>query len=1382
MFAQDGKSKSAPERGFSPGGSYAGSDVETIDQQSGNLMLNVPLGALPAGRGGMSAGLNLRYNSKLWDVESNVHEPETGGGSSAKLVKSEKEGGWNYGYRYELKDESDRGCHDGPYIHKFSIVMPDGSKHLLVLPGSTDIDGYVTDAPDGHYSCQSSGIAARGDTLTYSTIDGTYLRLDVLGDSDGNAQNNQWILYLADGTRVMHNPQPGSNIMQRVCDRNNNCIDYIEQANDPDYGGHRTTYIKDQLERKVVIEYEAAPGQDWIRSKGFGGAELITKVLWKNIRVRKVYKYCFGNQFCSSPSTNLDVEFRMAERVYLPAQLGALYYEFDYNADATSNPTVGWGEVSRVQLPSGARSNYSYLYDNVSGTNETTAFRVMSNRPVQKTLTYDQEYDGASTPLAETWTYSATFHNYTNMSVSDTASVTTTSPAGSTSTDYFDYREGYSSTSPPPNYATKRSLIKSVAADGTTVERVYRNNVPADPSVLSAANPYVKYEFVSIADAAGNLVKTATKDYSYDKNGNVTSVAEYDFVDYPDVPGRAAGKPTAPPDVDPERVSASGYYNAAPAATDTTDYANPNTYVRASSKRLRGLPHWNEMRGASGTAASRTEMFYDDVNEEGNLTETRVWDSTEGGYSNPLAASNSISVSHQYDSFGNRTVTTDGREVQTRITYGSVVTPDGSVTGLYPTEVKTAFGTPVQRTTQSLYDFHTGLVTRTTDLDNGLSSVTIYDAVGRATLAKTGVDTQLEAWVRTEYDDAARRVVTRGALYVKDDGKKVSIQHFDQLGRVRLARTLEDASTPVDAVVNEQHGVKVQTRYRTSGNATYSVVSNPYRAATSAQATTEPEMGWTRTKSDNTGRLKEAETFAGAALPAPWGTNTSSTGMVSTEVSANTKTVTDQAKRKRRGVSDALGRMTSVIEDPAEQNAGQNFVTIYTFDVQDNLLKTEQGGQTRCFAYDSLKRVIRARQVEQDANPSLLTPTGASACNGGWSTSYSYDANGNTISTTDARGITVEGTYDALNRLAFRDYSDTTPDVTFTYDDPNIARSKGALTSVVTGDGLNPVSVTKYTAFDELGRTRASEQTTGGQTFTFPDYSYYLSGALKSQTYPSGRIVEFKYDADGDLSEAAGKRNAVDTPKLYASEFSYTAAGAVEQMHLGNGLWEKTVYNSRLQVTQMGLGTAAGNTSLLKLEMNYGASATENNGSMREQKISYAGLAQPLVQTYLYDSLNRLEVAAETYNGGQQSWKQTYSYDRFGNRRFNMGETTFPSTAQGGAKVVNPEIEPATNRWQEQQDADGVLDYDYDAAGNLTRDAEGKLFAYDAEGRQRSFGTNAAADNGGQYTYDGQGKRVRKVVGSVETLFVYDAFGQLAAEYENTTAATNGTRFVTADH
>jgi hypothetical protein len=43
---------STPQRGYQPGGSYALSDIETINTTNGNLMLNLPLGRLAPGRGG----------------------------------------------------------------------------------------------------------------------------------------------------------------------------------------------------------------------------------------------------------------------------------------------------------------------------------------------------------------------------------------------------------------------------------------------------------------------------------------------------------------------------------------------------------------------------------------------------------------------------------------------------------------------------------------------------------------------------------------------------------------------------------------------------------------------------------------------------------------------------------------------------------------------------------------------------------------------------------------------------------------------------------------------------------------------------------------------------------------------------------------------------------------------------------------------------------------------------------------------------------------------------------------------------------------------------------------------------------------------------------
>jgi hypothetical protein len=146
---------------------------------------------------------------------------------------------------------------------------------------------------------------------------------------------------------------------------------------------------------------------------------------------------------------------------------------------------------------------------------------------------------------------------------------------------------------------------------------------------------------------------------------------------------------------------------------------------------------------------------------------------------------------------------------------------------------------------------------------------------------------KLNGWSTTEYNDAARRVISRSDIETKGDGKKIAIQHFDQLGRVRLTRSIENVLT--EDPYNEQHGIKVQTRYETGNPYSYQLSSNPYRTMN------EAEMGWTRSKSINTGKHSETETFSGANLPAPWGTNTSSTGKVQTDIDGERTLVTDQS-------------------------------------------------------------------------------------------------------------------------------------------------------------------------------------------------------------------------------------------------------------------------------------------------------------------------------------------------------------------------------------------------------------------------------------------------------------------------------------------------------
>src|SRR5262249_22135361 len=199
-----------------------------------------------------------------------------------------------------------------------------------------------------------------------------------------------------------------------------------------------------------------------------------------------------------------------------------------------------------------------------------------------------------------------------------------------------------------------------------------------------------------------------------------------------------------------------------------------------------------------------------------------------------------------------------------------------------------------------------------------------------------------------------------------------------------------------------------------------------------------------------------------------------------------------------------------------------------------------------------------------------------------------YDPASNLLSRTDARGVVVLYGYDALNRIMIKRYSDGTPTVTYTYDASAVPNAKGRLTSV-----SSVVSSHQYDEYDVLGRVKRSTQVTDGQSYSM-SYGYDLVGNLITQMYPTGRVVTTSYDTANRISGVSGQKSG-EAPKIYASSFSYAAHAGVQTVQLGNGLWEHTSYNARLQPIQIGLGTSSTNASVLRLEYSYGT--TNNNGN-----------------------------------------------------------------------------------------------------------------------------------------------------------------------------------------
>jgi RHS repeat-associated protein len=290
-----------------------------------------------------------------------------------------------------------------------------------------------------------------------------------------------------------------------------------------------------------------------------------------------------------------------------------------------------------------------------------------------------------------------------------------------------------------------------------------------------------------------------------------------------------------------------------------------------------------------------------------------------------------------------------------------------------------------------------------------------------------------------------------------------------------------------------------------------------------------------------------------------------------------------------------------------------------------------------------------------------------------------------------------------------------------------------------------------------------------------------LRGTTRASKFLLTWLIHTEYDGAGRV---AGVKNAANT-SYYAgalasdsdNRIQYAEHGAVSAMKLGNGKWEHTDFNSRLQPTLIGLGVTGTDSSLLKLEYTYGAST--NNGNVLTQKITAPkpqGGNLVLTQTYSYDPLNRLQTASED---GSPSWTQTYDIDRCGNRAVRSG--SYIPTANIGLTPLSANstdfsaFNQATNRLSNTIQAQSSVQYD--AAGNLTRDAAGRTMAYDAENRLVNFNSGA-----GQYSYDGEGRRVKKLDGAGTTVFVYNVTGQLIAEYTSGTPSGGGTSYLTSDH
>jgi RHS repeat-associated protein len=175
------------------------------------------------------------------------------------------------------------------------------------------------------------------------------------------------------------------------------------------------------------------------------------------------------------------------------------------------------------------------------------------------------------------------------------------------------------------------------------------------------------------------------------------------------------------------------------------------------------------------------------------------------------------------------------------------------------------------------------------------------------------------------------------------------------------------------------------------------------------------------------------------------------------------------------------------------------------------------------------------------------------------------------------------------------------------------------------------------------------------------------------------------------------------------------------------------------------------------------------------------------VDYYGYDWLNRLtkvdELPAASWVGGgsigwlPQAYAQHYKYDRFGNRLLDTVATwgigiNRKAFALDITTDANNQPLATTHRLKVPAGQSGAMEYD--VAGNLTRDTwtggNAARFNYDAENRIKTATNDSGTTVYGSYTYDADGRRVRRVTleDGVQKEYwqVYGVGGELVAEYQ----------------
>ena len=440
-------------------------------------------------------------------------------------------------------------------------------------------------------------------------------------------------------------------------------------------------------------------------------------------------------------------------------------------------------------------------------------------------------------------------------------------------------------------------------------------------------------------------------------------------------------------------------------------------------------------------------------------------------------------------------------------------------------------------------------------------------------------------------------------------------------------------------------------------------------------------------------------------------------GGIATQIDPRGKITTYSRDLLRRETSktDPLGHTTSWAYDAVGNVLTTTFADATTasttYDAMNRpLTSTDALGQTTTYSYHpdgSLASLTDARSSAYTFLVDNLSRRTRMNYPGGSYETWTYDANSNMTQYRTRSGVTMTCTIDNRNRDTFCDWSDSTPDVSKTYD------AAGRVLSL-----SNSVAASTF-AYDTANQLLSESITIGGLTGAKTvAYTYDVDGKRATLTDPNGSVIVYSYTGRNQVASIVA-----DGPPPLAT-FTYDAAGNRLSRSLENGITSTYAYDNDGQLTSLSHGA-----SVETLTYTYDA---------MHRRTGEARSSAP-ARAFGYDPTGQL--TAVNQSGGNA----TFAYDAVGNRNTVTG-------APGAGTYT-------ANNLNQYTTAGGVGALTYDANGNL---ATGGGWTYTHNGNNRLVGVSGPAT--ASIGRDGRNRDVKRTINGVTTYLIYDGWN-LVAEY-----------------